>query len=104
MRPRRPVAVKLPTVAEADAKTLAMRQGLEDNANYSQKSLKKHGLICAKCAREFDQSNVHLLTVHHRDGNHQNNPPDGSNWENLCSHCHDDEHSRGVLGEYLSGE
>jgi hypothetical protein len=42
------------------------------------------------------------LTVHHRDGNHHNNPPDGSNWENLCVHCHDDEHSRGVLGEYLS--
>jgi hypothetical protein len=26
---------------------------------------------------------------------------DGSNWENLCVDCHDDEHSRGILGEYL---
>jgi hypothetical protein len=40
--------------------------------------------------------------VHHRDGNHQNNPPDGSNWENLCAYCHDDEHSRDLLAEYLS--
>ena len=55
-----------------------------------------------KCAREFEPTNLHLLTVHHRDGNHHNNPPDGSNWENLCAYCHDDEHSRGVLAEYLS--
>lgn len=43
-----------------------------------------HGLICALCGREFDASNHHLLTVHHKDGNHHNNPPDGSNWEDLC--------------------
>ena len=24
-------------------------------------------------------------------------------WENLCSYCHDDEHSREILGQYLSG-
>jgi hypothetical protein len=102
MKPRRPVAVKLPTDAEAEARTRAMRQEIEDNANYRQKSLKLHGLICARCAREFDSSNAHLLTVHHKDGNHNNNPPDGSNWENLCRDCHDDLHSRGELGEYLS--
>jgi hypothetical protein len=33
-----------------------------------------------------------------------NNPPDGSNWENLCVYCHDDEHSRDLLGEYLKDE
>jgi hypothetical protein len=32
--------------------------------------------------------------VHHRDHNHDNNPPDGSNWELLCLYCHDNEHSR----------
>ena len=58
--------------------------------------------ICAKCAREFERADLHLLTVHHNDGNHHNNPPDGSNWENLCVYCHDDEHSRDVLAEYLS--
>jgi hypothetical protein len=36
------------------------------------------------------------LTVHHKDHNHDNNPPDGSNWENLCVYCHDNEHQRHV--------
>ncbi len=70
---------------------------------YRKRSLKIHGLICAKCAREFNDKNKHLLTVHHRDGNHRNNPPDGSNWENLCVYCHEDEHTRDQLGDYLSG-
>jgi hypothetical protein len=34
------------------------------------------------------------LTVHHKDHNHDNNPPDGSNWENLCLYCHDNEHQK----------
>ncbi|NTU42828.1 MAG: HNH nuclease family protein [Nitrospirales bacterium] len=72
-------------------------------SNYREQSLKIHGLICAKCGREFDCRDRHLLTVHHKDGNHRNNPPDGSNWENLCIYCHDDEHSRGLLGDYLKG-
>ena len=72
-------------------------------ADYRRKSLDIHGWICAKCGMEFTEKNLHLLTVHHRDGNHKNNPPSGSNWENLCVHCHDDEHSRGMLGEYLGG-
>jgi hypothetical protein len=37
---------------------------------------------------------VRELTVHHRDHNHDNNPPDGSNWELLCLYCHDNEHQR----------
>jgi len=73
-------------------------------SDYRERSLKIHGLICAKCGREFDEKARHLLTVHHRDGNHLNNPPDGSNWENLCIYCHDDEHSRGLLGNYLSDQ
>jgi len=72
--------------------------------DYRARSLAIHGWICAKCAREFDESNLHLLTVHHKDGNHNNNPPDGSNWENLCAYCHDDEHSRGILADYLGGK
>jgi hypothetical protein len=32
--------------------------------------------------------------VHHKDGNHDNNPPDGSNWELLCVYCHENEHAR----------
>lgn len=70
---------------------------------YRERSLALHGWICAKCAREFDASTVHLLTVHHKDGNHHNNPADGSNWENLCAYCHEDEHSRELLADYLAG-
>src|SRR5512139_2171483 len=70
--------------------------------SYREQSLRIHGLICAKCAREFDQNNRHLLTVHHKDRNPNNNPPDGSNWENLCVYCHEDEHSRSVLGDYFN--
>lgn len=72
--------------------------------DYREQSLKIHGLVCAKCGREFDFKNRHLLTVHHKDGNRQNNPADGSNWENLCVYCHEDEHSRGLLGDYLTGK
>ena len=72
--------------------------------DYREQSLKMHGLICAKCGREFEYKDRSLLTVHHKDGNPLNNPPDGSNWENLCIYCHDDEHSRGLLGDYLRGE
>ena len=73
-------------------------------SDYRDRSLKIHGFICAKCGREFDHKSRHLLTVHHKDGNHLNNPPDGSNWENLCVYCHEDEHSRELLGKYLTGE
>jgi len=74
------------------------------DSGYREQSLKIHGLICAKCGREFDFKNRNLLTVHHKDGNHLNNPSDGSNWENLCAYCHEDEHSRGLLGDYLKGK
>ncbi|MDD5722607.1 MAG: YajD family HNH nuclease [Syntrophales bacterium] len=71
--------------------------------DYRERAIAIHGLVCARCGREFDHTNRHLLTVHHRDGNHHNNPPDGSNWENLCAYCHEDAHSREVLGEYFDG-
>jgi hypothetical protein len=82
-------------------KGLRPKPSSSGNSTYREQSLKIHGLICAKCAREFDFKTRHLLTVHHKDGNHHNNPPDGSNWENLCIYCHDDEHSRGILGDYF---
>ena len=70
-------------------------------SDYREQSLKIHGLICAKCGREFEYKDRNLLTVHHKDGNHRNNPANGSNWENLCVYCHEDEHSRGLLGDYI---
>jgi hypothetical protein len=95
-RRRKPLDVDA-MIEETRKASLARSQG------YRERSLALHGWICAKCAREFDASNLHLLTVHHKDGNHENNPPDGSNWENLCAYCHDDEHSREMLADYLSG-
>ena len=96
-----------PSSAPSSAKDLvrtARAAALTRQQGYRSRSLEIHGWICAKCAREFDESNLQLLTVHHRDGNHNNNPPDGSNWENLCAYCHDDEHSRGILADYLAGK
>lgn len=66
----------------------------EREKSYREQSLKIHPWICARCEREFTLKNLHMLTVHHKDHNHDNNPPDGSNWENLCIYCHDNEHSR----------
>ena len=84
--------------AEAAAQARVRQQG------YRERSLALHGWICARCAREFETANLHLLTVHHKDGDHDNNPPDGSNWENLCADCHEAEHSQGLLGAYLRGD
>ena len=55
--------------------------------------------LCARCGREFSGKKLRELTVHHKDHNHDNNPPDGSNWELLCLYCHDNEHQ-----EYLDEE
>jgi 5-methylcytosine-specific restriction endonuclease McrA len=100
MRRKRPFRVNKKRSAADIVKEL--RQAGSLLSDYRKKSLKIHGLICAKCGREFELKAQHLLTVHHKDGDHKNNPPDGSNWENLCIYCHDDEHSRDVLGNYFS--
>ena len=75
-------------VAEARRAREAREQG------YRERALKIYPWICGRCAREFDRTTVHQLTVHHRDHNHDHNPPDGSNWELLCLYCHDNEHQR----------
>ena len=81
-----------------------IREARARGLDYRARSLALHGWICARCAREFDEKSLHLLTVHHKDGNHDNNPPNGSNWENLCAECHEAEHTKGFLGDYLSGQ
>ena len=72
----------------------AKRLKEEREKGYREKALKMFPWVCGKCAREFSGKNLRMLTVHHRDHNHDNNPPDGSNWELLCLYCHDNEHSR----------
>lgn len=62
--------------------------------DYRSQALKILPHVCARCAREFEGKRLRELTVHHRDGDHHNNPPDGSNWELLCVYCHENEHAR----------
>ena len=74
-------------VADTQRERVRRRQG------YRARALEILPWVCGRCAREFDRRNVHELTVHHRDHDHDHNPPDGSNWELLCLYCHDQEHS-----------
>lgn len=74
----------------------ARREAEKRLSGYREQSLRIHPWICARCGREFTRKNLHELTVHHKDHNHDNNPSDGSNWENLCLYCHDNEHQRHV--------
>ena len=69
--------------------------------DYRSQALKILPHICARCAREFEGKRLRELTVHHKDGNHENNPPDGSNWELLCIYCHENEHAR--VGDAQAG-
>ena len=77
----------------------AVRNRLNREAGYRERALKIYPWICGRCAREFSSANLRELTVHHRDHNHDNNPPDGSNWELLCVYCHDNEHARQIEAE-----
>lgn len=72
----------------------ARRRAAEREMGYREHALKLYPWICGRCGREFTRANLQQLTVHHRDHNHDNNPPDGSNWELLCVYCHDNEHAR----------
>ena len=72
----------------------ARRQRDEREKGYREQALKLYPWVCGRCGREFTHVNLRELTVHHRDHDHDNNPPDGSNWELLCLYCHDNEHAR----------
>jgi hypothetical protein len=69
------------------------KRGREDRADgYRERALALFPPVCGRCGREFEGKSLRELTVHHKDHNHNNNPPDGSNWELLCLYCHDNEH------------
>ena len=70
------------------------RHQAEREKTYREQALKLYPWICTRCGREFSGVRLRELTVHHKDHNHDNNPPDGSNWELLCLYCHDNEHRR----------
>ncbi len=76
------------------------REKLEKQLGYRERALKIFSHICGRCGREFSGKRLRELTVHHKDHNHMNNPPDGSNWELLCLYCHDDEHQKSAASGY----
>jgi hypothetical protein len=78
-----------------DRVVAAARRASDDRAaGYREQALKLYPWVCGRCGREFTHANLRELTVHHKDMDHDNNPPDGSNWELLCLYCHDNEHQR----------
>ncbi len=79
--------------------TQALQAQRERENTYRERALKLFPWVCGHCAREFDGKRLKELTVHHKDHNHDNNPPDGSNWELLCIYCHDNEHSRDQVAD-----
>ena len=81
----------------------ARRDRQKREQGYREQALKIFPWICARCGREFQGKRLRELTVHHKDHNHEYNPPDGSNWELLCIYCHDNEHSR-FLDQHGDGE
>jgi len=80
----------------------ARRDREKREQGYREQALKMYPWICGRCSREFTRANLHELTVHHRNHNHDDNPADGSNWELLCLYCHDNEHQRQL--EAASGD
>ncbi|MBI5248948.1 MAG: HNH nuclease family protein [Desulfomonile tiedjei] len=91
MSPRRPRTEgnKLSQIV-AEARRSAERR----ENTYREQALRIFPHICGRCGREFTGKRLRELTVHHKDHNHENNPPDGRNWELLCTSCHDKEHAR----------
>jgi 5-methylcytosine-specific restriction endonuclease McrA len=82
----------------------ALRFQKDRENTYRERALKLFPWICGHCGREFDGKRLRELTVHHKDHNHDNNPPDGSNWELLCIYCHDNEHSRDQVADAYADE
>ncbi len=86
-----------PDEARLDSVVAEARRAAEQrDRGYREQALKLYPWVCGRCGRAFTRANVHELTVHHRNHNHDDNPPDGSNWELLCLYCHDNEHSRNL--------
>jgi hypothetical protein len=91
--------------SEGDAQFLAgvrRDQALREQS-YREQALKLFPHVCARCCREFSGKRLRELTVHHKDNDHMNNPPDGSNWELLCLYCHDNEHQDYEGSGYYEG-
>ncbi len=81
----------------------AHRSRDERQQDYREQALRLYPWICTRCGREFTRENLQELTVHHKNHDHDYNPPNGSNWELLCIYCHENEHARHVDHSSSSG-
>ena len=103
--PERPVDSR-----RLDEVVAAARNARDERARgYREQALKLFAWVCGRCGRSFTRANLHELTVHHKDDDHDNNPADGSNWELLCIYCHENEHRRyedhiAAAGKELDGK
>ena len=79
------------------------RETAQRAKGYRERALKLLPHVCASCGREFSGAKMKQLTVHHKDHDHDNNPPDGSNWELLCVYCHDHEHEKNAMAGFGGG-
>ena len=80
------------------------RDKSREDKTYRARALKLLPHICGHCGRGFEGPRLRELTVHHKDHDHTNNPPDGSNWELLCLYCHDNEHERETVADALADD
>lgn len=94
---QRPVKKKIDPATQAARLAEIGKHNAERESGYRAKALKLYPHVCASCGREFEGARLKELTVHHKDHNHSNNPPDGSNWELLCLYCHDNEHEKYLM-------
>jgi hypothetical protein len=88
---------------QAQLRAELRRDVVQRRAGYRERALKLFPHICGSCSREFSGKRLKELTVHHKDHDHTNNPPDGSNWELLCIYCHDHEHEKDQVRGSASG-
>jgi hypothetical protein len=57
-------------------------------ASYAKTCKRIQQIQCVDC----NETKEYLLVIHHIDGNRNNNPIDGSNWEIVCRNCHNKRH------------
>lgn len=100
------MSAKTPPGQDSRSRTItAARQAQKQREKtYREKALKLYPHVCGRCGREFSGKKLLELTVHHRDHNHDYNPPDGSNWELLCIYCHENEHTRHLEEDAHGGQ
>lgn len=98
-----PTPRKLDDAARARLAAELHRDVAQRRQSYRMRALALFPHICGRCAREFSGARLRELTVHHKDHDHNNNPPDGSNWELLCLYCHDHEHEKFRMAGHGNG-